>query len=154
NLAEGFSLCASGIDWRPGDNVVIPRDEFPSVVYPFMNLQRRGVELRLVEKDARGYTDLDRVAEAIDGRTRALAISHVEFMDGYRNDLATIGTLCRGHDVLSIVDATQSMGALPIDAAATGIDVLAAHGYKWLMASHGLGVIHFSDRALAEIHPV
>jgi cysteine desulfurase / selenocysteine lyase len=154
NLAEGFSLCAAGIDWRPGDNVVIPRDEFPSVVYPFMNLQRRGVELRLVEKDARGYTDLDRVAEAIDGRSRALAISHVEFMDGYRNDLAAIGALCRERGVLSIVDATQSMGALPIDATATGIDVLAAHGYKWLMASHGLGVIHFSDRALAEIHPV
>jgi selenocysteine lyase/cysteine desulfurase len=154
NLAEAMSLCAAGIAWRPGDNVVIPRDEFPSVVYPFMNLERHGVELRLVPKGANGFTDLDRVAAAMDRRTRALVISHVEFMDGYRHDLGQIGSLCRKRGALSIVDATQSMGALPIDVAATGIDVVAAHGYKWLMCTYGLGVVHFSERALAEIHPV
>ncbi len=154
NLGDAMSLCAAGIDWRSGDNVVIPRDEFPSVVYPFMNLGRLGVELRLVEKDARGFTDLNRVADAMDDRTRALVISHVEFMDGFRNDLGAIGRLCRERDVLSIVDVTQSMGALPIDADANGIDVVAAHGYKWLMCSYGFGPIHFSQRAIDAIHPV
>jgi selenocysteine lyase/cysteine desulfurase len=154
NLGDAMGLCAAGIDWRPGDNVVIPRDEFPSVVYAFLNLQDRGVTVRLVEKDERGFTDLNRIAAAIDGRTRAMVISHVEFMDGFRNDLAAIGRLCRERGVLSIVDATQSMGALPIDVQAAGIDVLAAHGYKWLMASYGFGPIHFSERALAEIRPV
>ena len=154
NLGDAMGLCAAGIDWRPGDNVVIPRDEFPSVVYAFLNLQDRGVTVRFVEKDERGFTDLSRIADAMDGRTRALVISHVEFMDGFRNDLAAIGRLCRERGVLSIVDATQSMGALPIDVQAAGIDVLAAHGYKWLMASYGFGPIHFSERALAEIRPV
>lgn len=153
-LADAMSLCAAGIAWRPGDNVVIPRDEFPSVVYPFMNLGRLGVELRLVEKGPDGFTDLGRIAEAIDRRTRALVISHVEFMDGFRNDLAAIGCLCRERGVLSIVDATQSLGPLPIDVQATGIEVIAAHGYKWLMTSWGLAVMHFSERAIAEIHPV
>jgi selenocysteine lyase/cysteine desulfurase len=154
NLGDAISLCAAGIDWRDGDNVLIPRDEFPSVVYAFLNLERRGVTVRFVEKDARGFTDLDRIASAIDGRTRALVISHVEFMDGYRNDLGAIGQLCRDRGILSIVDVTQSMGPLPIDVADTGVDVVAAHGYKWLMVSYGLGVIHFSERAIAEIHPV
>lgn len=154
NLAEAVSLCAAGIDWKDGDNVVIPRDEFPSVVYPFLNLERRGVELRLVEKGEDGFTDLDRVDRAIDRRTRALVISQVEFMDGFRHDLKEIGRIGRERGVLTIVDATQSMGALPIDAASSGIDVIAAHGYKWLMCTYGLGVIHFSERALAEIHPV
>jgi selenocysteine lyase/cysteine desulfurase len=154
NLGDAMSLCAAGIDWASGDNVVIPRDEFPSVVYPFLNLERRGVEVRLVEKDARGFTDLERIAAAMDERTRALVISHVEFMDGFRNDLAALGRLCRERDALSLVDVTQSMGALPIDVAATGIDVVAAHGYKWLMASYGLGVIHLSERAIERIRPV
>src|SRR5262249_22656475 len=105
-------------------------------------------------KDARGFTDLDRIASAIDGRTRALVISHVEFMDGYRNDLGAIGRLCRDRGILSIVDVTQSMGPLPIDVAEHGVDVVAAHGYNWLMVSYGLGVRHFSERAIAEIHPV
>jgi selenocysteine lyase/cysteine desulfurase len=154
NLGDAISLCAAGIDWRDGDNVVIPRDEFPSVVYAFLNLERRRVTVRFVDKDARGFTDLDRIASAIDGRTRALVISHVEFMDGYRNDLGAIGRLCCDRGILSIVDVTQSMGPLPIDVAETGVDVVAAHGYKWLMVSYGLGVIHFSERAIAEIHPV
>ncbi|MGH2459286.1 MAG: aminotransferase class V-fold PLP-dependent enzyme [Chloroflexota bacterium] len=154
NLGDALSLCAAGIDWQDGDNVVIPRDEFPSVVYPFLNLGHRGVELRLVEKDERGFTNLSRIADRIDRRTRALVISHVEFMDGFRNDLAAIGRLCRERDVLSLVDATQSMGALPIDADLNQIDVIAAHGYKWLMASYGFGAIHFSERAIERIRPV
>jgi len=154
NLGDAFSLCAAGIDWRRGDNVVIPRDEFPSVVYPFLNLGRLGVETRFVDKDARGFTDLNRIGDALDRQTRAVVISHVEFMDGFRNDLGAIGRLCRARDVLSIVDVTQSMGALPIDADRNGVDVVAAHGYKWLMASYGFGAIHFSERALERIHPV
>lgn len=153
NLADAMSLCATGIDWKPGDNVVIPRDEFPSVVYPFLNLERHGVQVRLVARGDDGFTDLDRVGAAIDHRTRALVVSHVEFMDGFRHDLSAIGRLGQEQNVRTIVDATQSMGALPIDATASGIDVVAAHGYKWLMCTYGLGVIHFSARALAEIHP-
>jgi cysteine desulfurase / selenocysteine lyase len=107
-----------------------------------------------LSRRTRGFTDLNRIADAIDDRTRALAISHVEFMDGFRNDLAAIGRLCQDRGVLSIVDVTQSVGPLAIDVAATGVDVVAAHGYKWLMVSYGLGVMHLSERALAEIQPV
>ena len=153
SLAEAMSLAAAGIDWKAGDNVVIPRDEFPSVVYPFLNQERHGVEVRFVDKDERGFTDLGRIEAAMDGRTRALVLSHVEFMDGFRNDLHAIGALCRARDILSIVDGTQSIGALPIDFDASGIDVIGAHAYKWLMASFGLGVMHFSERAIERIHP-
>jgi len=153
SLAESISLAACGIDWQPGDNVVIPRDEFPSVVYPFLNLARRGVEIRYVDKDADGFTSIDLIREAIDDRTRALALSHVEFMTGFQNDLSAIGTLCRERDILSIIDGTQSIGAQPIDILASGIDVIAAHAYKWLLSSFGLGVMHFSERAIERIHP-
>lgn len=153
SLADAMSLCAAGMAWQAGDNVVIPKHEFPSVVYPFLNLQRLGVEVRFVDKDEDGFTDLERIAAAIDGRTRALVLSHVEFMDGFRNDLDAIGRLCHEWDILSIIDGTQSIGALDIDVTRSGIDVIAAHGYKWLMASFGLGVMHFSERAIERIHP-
>ena len=90
SLADAISLATAGIDWRPGDNVLIPHEEFPSNVYPLLNLERRGVETRYVEKNERGFTNVDKIAAAIDDRTRALVISHVEFMTGNRNHLSAI----------------------------------------------------------------
>ncbi len=153
SLADAISLATAGIDWQPGDNVLIPREEFPSNVYPVLNLERHGVEVRYVEKGDDGFTSVARIADAMDGRTRALVLSHVEFMTGYRNDLNAIGKLCQERDVLSIVDGTQSIGPLAIDVSESGIDVIAAHAYKWLMAAFGLGVMHFSERAIERIHP-
>ena len=153
SLADAISLATAGIDWQPGDNILIPREEFPSNVYPVLNLERRGVEVRYVEKNERGFTSVDKIAAAIDAQTRALVISHVEFMTGYRNDLSAIGALCRERDVLSVVDGTQSIGPLPLSVDIDGIDVIAAHCYKWLMAAFGLGIMHFSERAIERIHP-
>ncbi len=153
SLADAISLATAGIDWQRGDNVLIPREEFPSNVYPVLNLERHGVEVRYVDKGDDGFTSVDRIAAAIDSRTKALVISHVEFMTGYRNDLTAIGTLCHDRDILSIVDGTQSIGPLAIDVAESKIDVIAAHAYKWLMAAFGLGVMHFSERAIERIHP-
>lgn len=154
SASDSMNLAASGIDWQPGDNVVVVGDDHPSVTYPFLNLRRMGVEINLARPDANGYPHLDGVAEAITPQTKAVAISDVQYVDGYRTDLAGLGKLCRDLDVLSLVDATQSMGVQPIDVEATGIDVVLAHGYKWLLSSFGLAAIHFSDRALERIHPV
>jgi selenocysteine lyase/cysteine desulfurase len=151
SLADGMNLLANGIDYRDGDNVLIPVDEFPSVVYPFLNLQRRGVELRYVQKNAAGRTDIGMIEAAMDDRTRALAISHVEYMDGYRNDLKAVGALCRGRGVELFVDATQSLGTQEIDLANSGVTAIVAHGYKWLMAGFGIGVAVFAPGAVDRI---
>ena len=151
SLADGMNLLANGLEWRAGDNVVIPVDEFPSVVYPFLNLTRRGVELRYVQKNAEGRTDPVLIEEAIDERTRALAISHIEYMDGYRNDLERLGSICRSRSVELFVDATQSLGAQPIDLPASGVTAIVAHGYKWLMAGFGIGAVVFAPDAIDRI---
>jgi cysteine desulfurase/selenocysteine lyase len=153
SLADGMNVFANGIDWRDGDNVLIPVDEFPSVVYPFLNLSYKGVSVRFVEKDAEGRTDPARIEAAIDGRTRAVALSHVEFMDGYRNDLGLLAGICRERGVELFVDATQSLGAQPVEVAKTGVSGIAAHGYKWLMSSFGIGVAVFSEDAIERIRP-
>lgn len=153
SLAEGMNLLGNGIDWREGDNVIIPGHEFPSVVYPFMNLQRKGVEVRFVERNADGRTDPAIIEAAMDERTRAVAISHIEWQDGYRNDLEKLGDLCRGREVELFVDATQSLGAQPIDLEETGVTAIAAHGYKWLLSGFGNGVVVFNQGAMERITP-
>lgn len=153
SLAEGMNLLANGIDWNEGDNVLIPVEEFPSVVYPFLNLQYRGVTVRFVEKNAKGRTDIGLIEAAMDERTRAVALSHVEFMDGYKNDLKALGSLCQSKGVELFVDATQSLGAQPIDLNGSGVTAVAAHAYKWLLAGFGVAAVVFAEGAIERIRP-
>ena len=153
SLAEGMNLLGNGLDWKPGDNVLMPAHEFPSVVYPFLNLQRKGVDVRFIEQNADGRTDLRLFEEAMDSHTRAVAISHIEWQDGFRNDLAALGSLCRERDIELFVDCTQSLGAHPIDLEETGVTAVAAHGYKWLLSSFGNAVVVFNRDAIERIYP-
>jgi cysteine desulfurase / selenocysteine lyase len=153
SLAEGMNLLLNGIDWKPGENVVMPVNEFPSVVYPALNLEHRGVSVKMVEKDADGRTDYGKLEAAIDGKTRAVAISHVEFADGFKNDLKALGDICKSKGVELFVDATQSLGAQPIDIDNTGVTAISAHCYKWLMASFGIAPVVFSKGSHERIRP-
>ena len=154
SLADGMSLLANGVDWRFGDNVLVVEGEFPSVVLPFRNLQRRGVTTRIVPRNGEGRTDLGQFEAAIDERTRAVAISHVEYLDGYRIDLSALGAICRARDVELFVDATQSLCVQPIDINACGATALVAHAFKWMMASYGIGVVVFAPGAAERIAPM
>jgi selenocysteine lyase/cysteine desulfurase len=98
-------------------------------------------------------TDLDRVEAAINRRTRVVAISDVDYHSGFRNDLASISRLAHEAGALFVVDASQSLGALSLDAISMGIDALIAVGYKWLMSPHGISVLYVSEQAQAEISP-
>ena len=151
NTSSGLSIAANGIRWVAGDNVVVPDCEFPSNTYPWMNLSRLGVELRRVGS-ARGYATLEDIASAIDDRTRAVSVSFVQFSNGHRYDLAAIGELCRNQGSLFVVDGTQGVGALQLDAQACGIDWLAVSGHKWMLSPFGIGFVHASQRALDELN--
>ncbi len=153
NTSAGLSLVAQGIDWRPGDNVVSAAGEFPSNVYPWMQLAGRGVELRQVpERD--GAIDLGKLAAAVDGRTRAVALSWVEYATGFRFDLAAVAEICRRYGALFVVDAIQGLGALDLDVERDGVDVCAAAGHKWLLGPEGTALLYVADRALPRIAPV
>lgn len=142
NTTEGLGLVAQGLDWRPGDQVLACDLEYPSNVYPWWALRDRGVEtVMLPGRD--GRLPLETLEEALTGpRVRLLALSSVEFGSGARNDLATIARLCNERGVLFCVDAIQSVGCLPIDVSALGIDFLAADGHKWLCSVEGCGIFY------------
>ena len=86
STTQGIGLIAEGFPWRNGDSVVIPAEEYPSNIYPWMNLSGRGVSVRLVPSRT-GRIWPEDLIEAMDQTTRVLAISHVEFASGFRNDL-------------------------------------------------------------------
>ncbi len=155
NTSTGLSAVAEGIDWRPGDNVVGAEGEFPSNAYPWMNVRVPGggeVEYRLAPERA-GRIDPEDLLARIDGRTRLLALSWVQYSTGFRSDLQRLGAACRERGVLFVVDAIQGLGALALDVEASGIDILAAATHKWMLGPEGVGLLYISDRVIDRLRP-
>lgn len=152
NTSHGLGIFAAGLDWRAGDNVATVRGEFPANVYPWLNLRRLGVETRAVERKRRRLL-LEDLAAAMDHRTRAVAISWVQFSDGFRADLPRLAELCRQKEALLVVDGVQGVGALDIDVGAWGVDFLSADGHKWLLAPEGQGFTYCCSGLVEQLQP-
>lgn len=152
STCEGINYVANGVPWLTGDNVVSTTMEFPANVYPWMNLQTRGVTLKRVA-DEGGRIPFDRLASAIDRRTRVVAISAVQWSNGFRIDLARLGELCRSKGVLLFVDAIQALGVHPIDVQGMNIDFLAAGAHKWLCGPEGVGVFYCQRDLIGHLRP-
>jgi selenocysteine lyase/cysteine desulfurase len=152
NTSHGLNVIANALPLHSGDNVVYCDMEFPSNVYPWMNLGRGGIEARCIPHDGGGLT-VDALEAAADARTRVLAVSSVEFLTGFRTDLAAIGEWCREHGVFLVVDAIQSVGVLPMDVQAARIDCLSCGGPKWLMGPAGQGFIYIRGALLDRLQP-
>jgi selenocysteine lyase/cysteine desulfurase len=153
NTGEGLVIVAEGYPWRDGENVVVASEEYPSNQYPWMNLSYRGVTVKHIASRGNRIA-IDDLAAAIDGRTRVVALSFVEFASGYRNDLAAIGQLCRERGVHFCVDAIQGLGVLPLDLARLPIDFLATGAHKWLLGPQGAGALYIRRELLDRLHPV
>jgi selenocysteine lyase/cysteine desulfurase len=149
NTSEGIATVALGIDWRPGDVVVAFREEFPANYYPWHRLASKRVEIRWLSIE----DPLDRIEEACRG-ARLLAISHVNYLTGYRVDIEAIGQICHRHGCLFFVDAIQGMGVYPIDVRRMKIHALAADGHKWLLGPEGCGVLYIQQDVQDLIEPV
>jgi selenocysteine lyase/cysteine desulfurase len=153
NTTEGLGIVAAGLDWRRGDRVVTCQLEYPSNVYPWWHLEPLGVETVMLP-GVGGRLPVESVAEALsDPHVRMLTLSSVEFGSGARNDLETIGGLCRDRGVLFCVDAIQSLGCFPLDVERCGIDFLAADGHKWLLSVEGCGIFFAARRSLELLTP-
>lgn len=152
NTSEGVNYVAGGVQWVTGDNIVSTAMEFPANVYPWLALQPRGVTLRTVEEDE-GRIPFDRLAAAIDRRTRLVTVSAVQWSNGLRTDLVRLGELCRAKGVLLFVDAIQGLGVHPLDVRAMNIDFLAAGAHKWLCGPEGVGIFYCKRELIGHIKP-
>ena len=153
STAHGLSMLAQGLDWSPGDNVVGARGEYPANVYPWMALAQRQVEFRMA-KPIDGRVTAESVLDLVDGRTRVVALSHVEFWNGFRVDVGSIGAECRKRGIILSVDVMQSAGALVVDVTRMPIDFCAAGSGKWLMGMSGIGFCYCSPALIERVRPV
>jgi cysteine desulfurase / selenocysteine lyase len=152
NTSQGLNIVAAGVPWKPGDVIVTVRGEFPANVYPWLALQQAGVQVRFVQP-RQGRILLSDLNQALNG-AKMLAISWVQYSNGFRIDLAALSELCRRRGVLLCLDAIQGVGALPLDLRATPVDFCAFGGHKWMLAPQGIGVLYISSRMRELLGPM
>ncbi|HEX9690424.1 MAG TPA: aminotransferase class V-fold PLP-dependent enzyme [Thermoanaerobaculia bacterium] len=141
-----LNFVATAFPWQSGDNVVGDDMEFPANVYPWMLLERRGVEYRLAQ-NRDGRVGVDEIAAVVDARTRVVAVSWVAFHNGWVYPIEEIGAFCREKGILFVVDAIQGLGALPLDVGDANVDVLAADSHKWLLGAEACAVFYAAENA-------
>ena len=139
---------------REGTNVVSTRSSFPSTVYPWARVaDQNGAEIRLADHDENLYTDPSDLLSLIDEDTSVVTVSHVEFSNGQRYDLREISDAAHSVGAMLVVDATQSMGMVPIDAYETNADAIVSSGYKWLRGTYGAAVGFISPSVVKTLNP-
>jgi L-cysteine/cystine lyase len=136
STTHGMNLGTFAFDWREGDEVISSRSEHPGCLVPLHALQERyGVKLKLVEPPLTA----EKIEEAMSRRTRLVSISHVDWTTGEVLPLAEISALARVQGALTLVDGAQSVGNVPVDVPATGVDMYAFTGHKWVLGPEGMG---------------
>lgn len=150
STTEGLNLTVSAIRWRPGDEIVVADDEFPSVLLACDGAERQGVIVRRVRISSERMRE-EALMNALTPATRMLAASHVHWATGTRLDLAAVASACGVKGALLIVDGVQALGAVPPDLG--DADVYCASVFKWLLSGFGLAILVVRDRARTELTP-
>lgn len=153
NTTAGINYVAEGLDWQEGDNVVTLDDEFPSNLFPWLHLERLGVETRQVPTE-NGSFDLSTLENYCDEHTRVVSVSWVGYANGCRRDIDAIGKIAHDHDALFFLDAIQGLGVFPLDVDDSKVDCLSADGHKWMLGPEGAGLAYISKEWLEKLTPI
>ena len=152
NTSTGLNILAQGLPFKSGDRILVPSVEFPSNVYPYLNLRKKGVFVDFLAPK-NGRITLEEIQKAAMPRTRLLALSFVQFTNGFRADLEKIAPWCREQGIWLAVDGIQGVGALQMDVQKWPIDFLSVGGHKWMMAPIGTGFLYVRSKMLNLIEP-
>ena len=154
NTGFGLSLAARALPLRRGDIVLTSDREFPANVYPWMMLKDIGVTLELAPTTPEGWPDEDYLLERLgDPRVRVLAVSLVQFSNGYTVDLARLSAATRAAGTYLVVDAIQGVGQIPVDLRKTPVDILSCGAQKWLLSPWGSGFVYVRRELIRELRP-
>jgi selenocysteine lyase/cysteine desulfurase len=150
NTSESMNIAANALGLGAGDNVLMVHGDHPNNAYAFLNLQRRGVEVRFVPMT--DVVDAASFRPHIDKNTRAISMSHVTFHAGHRFDIESIGALCAERKLHFVVDAMQAIGVVPINAREIRATFIGSGSHKGLLVPQGLGLLYW-DSTRVELEP-
>jgi selenocysteine lyase/cysteine desulfurase/short-subunit dehydrogenase len=140
NTSTALSMIALGLDWKPGDKILVPNNEFPSNYYPWLNLKKKGVICEnFTPKKNESITDTLKKIDLTN--VKLISISAVSYETGILYDLEGFTKFCKERNIYSCLDAIQAIGAVPIDVKKNDVDFMASGAQKWLLGPIGCGML-------------
>jgi len=154
NTGFGLHLAAGALPIKSGETVLLSDKEFPANVYPWLMLKERGIKVEMARVRPEGWPDEDYLLSRLrDPKVRVLAMSFVQFSNGYRADLKKLGAACRANGTYLVVDGIQGIGNSVLDVQDTPIDILACGGQKWLLSPWGSGFVYVRKELIEQLEP-
>ncbi len=134
----GLHLLANGIQWQPGDEILLMKGDFPSDILPWLALEKQGVRIRYIQPNSH-VIQADELLKAISPSTKLFCTTWVHSFSGYTIDLNALGEICHNNGVIFVVNGSQALGARPLQIQDTHIDAITSAGFKWLCGPYGTG---------------
>jgi selenocysteine lyase/cysteine desulfurase len=153
SISVAVSTVAEALDYAKRPKVVVTSLDFPTVAYQWLAKARRGIEVVVVESPDGVTVPVEAIARAVDDRTALVATSHVYFTSGAIQDIRAVAELAHARGALCLVDAYQSVGQVPVDAPAAGVDFLTAGGLKWLLGGTGIVFLYVRAELARRLQP-
>jgi selenocysteine lyase/cysteine desulfurase len=151
--SAGAMAVAYGLMWKPGDEIVTAKGEFPLQYTAWKPMEEReGLKLKIVAPRER-FISADDLIAAMTPRTRLVSVSMVRYDDGSLLDAPRVAAACRKQGALLLLDVSQCCGALPMDVNQLGADFLVCAGYKWLLSPFGTGFFWVKSEHLNMVRP-
>src|SRR6266516_26688 len=153
SISVALSAVAEALDYTRRPRVVVTSLDFPTVAYQWLAKRARGVELVVVESPDQVSVPVESIVRAVDDRTALVATSHVYFTSGAIQDIQRVADAARRCGALTLVDGYQSVGQVPVDVKAAGVDFLTAGGLKWLLGGPGIVLLYVRDELARRLAP-
>ncbi|MSR06232.1 MAG: aminotransferase class V-fold PLP-dependent enzyme [Gemmatimonadetes bacterium] len=153
SVSTATAVLASALDYQRRPKVVTTSLDFPTVAYQWLAKRPLGVEVVMVESPDGITVPPEMIARAVDGRTALVATSHVYFTSGAVQDITAVAAAAHAHGALCYIDGYQSVGQMPVDVHASGVDFLTAGGLKWLLGGPGIVFLYVRDDVAARLEP-
>lgn len=154
NTTEAINLVAHGLSFKKGDSLIVPNVEHHSNLVPWLNLKKKGAEIKIVKSDQYGVVNAADIEKVIDQSTKFITTTHVSNSIGAIQPVEEMGKIAEENDLLYLVDAAQSVGHMSIDVKKLNADFVAFPGHKGLLGPVGTGFLYCNQEVIDRLEPI